>query len=76
MVELGPGSPPKWLNEIPGVAYLAWTRLVNFRIRQPSGGLQGILRDEQVDILHTHLFFCRADRRFGKAVQHPRPLLR
>lgn len=57
LIELGPGNPPTWLPDIPGVAYLSLgsSRKVHYPLAVKR--LARYLKDENVDILHTHLFY-------------------
>jgi glycosyltransferase involved in cell wall biosynthesis len=57
LVELAPGSEPTWLGDYPGVAYrslnAAGKKQYPFAVRR----LARFLKEENVDILHTHLFY-------------------
>lgn len=58
LVELGPGSPPKWLDEFPNVAYLSLKAAGKLSYPFAVRRLARYLRNECVDILHTHLFYA------------------
>jgi glycosyltransferase involved in cell wall biosynthesis len=58
LVELGPGSPPRWLPEIANVTYYSLEAAGKLNYPFAIGRLAQYLRDESVDILHTHLFFA------------------
>jgi len=57
LVELGRGTPPKWLAEIPNASYscLGATNKLQYPIAVRR--LARFLKDEKIDILHTHLFY-------------------
>ena len=57
LVELASGSPPRWLNDLPHVSYTSLN--ANSKLSYPFAvsKLASHLRDEKVDILHTHLFY-------------------
>jgi glycosyltransferase involved in cell wall biosynthesis len=57
LVELGPGQPPTWLREFPGVSYTSLGASSKMQYPFAVRRLAGFLRDEKVDILHTHLFY-------------------
>lgn len=57
LVELGPGSEPTWLSEFPGVTYRSLNAAGKLQYLLAARQLARILRDEKVDILHTHLFY-------------------
>jgi len=57
LVELGPGTPPTWLSDIPGVSYRSLEAAGKLQYPLAVKGLARFLRDENVDILHTHLFY-------------------
>jgi len=58
LVELGPGIAPRWLSDIPNVSYQSLN--ANSRSQYPRvvRKLAAYLREERVDILHTHLFYA------------------
>jgi len=57
LVELGPGSPPKWLPEIENVSYVSLEASGKLSYPFAVGRLARYLKDESVDILQTHLFY-------------------
>ena len=57
LVELGPGKPPTWLAEISGVAYRSLEATGKLQYPLAVKRLVGFLGAEDVDILHTHLFY-------------------
>lgn len=57
LVELGRGTPPKWLPEIPNVSYSCLTAGSKLQYPMAVMRLGKYLKDENVDILHTHLYF-------------------
>ncbi|MEQ1606051.1 MAG: glycosyltransferase family 4 protein [Pyrinomonadaceae bacterium] len=57
LVELGPGKPPTWLGEIPGVTYRSLEATGKKHYPGAVRRLARFLKDEKVDILHTHLFY-------------------
>ena len=57
LVELGPGKPPTWLGEIPGVTYRSLEAAGKKHYPLAVRRLARFLKAENVDILHTHLFY-------------------
>lgn len=57
LVELGPGNPPTWLANIPGVTYRSLSAAGKLQYPLAVKRLARFLKDEKVDILHTHLFY-------------------
>ncbi len=57
LVELRPGTPPKWLSEFPGVGYFSLGSSGKLRYPLAAWRLARLLKDRQIDILHTHLFY-------------------
>ncbi len=58
LVELGRGTPPTWLNEAPGTSYFCLNAGSKLQYPMVVVRLAKYLKDESVDILHTHLFFA------------------
>jgi len=58
LVELGSGTPPKWLTDIHGVSYYCLGTTSKLQYPMAVRRLAHLLRDENVDILHTHLFYA------------------
>ncbi len=58
LVELGAGTAPTWLAEANGVSYLTLGATSKLHYPMAVRRLARFLRDENVDILHTHLFFA------------------
>lgn len=57
LVELGCGTPPKWLPEMPNVSYLSLNAGSKLHYPMAVMRLAKYLKNENVDILHTHLYF-------------------
>ena len=57
LVELGPGNPPTWLADMPGVTYSSLKSSGKLQYPMAVKRLARFLKDENVDILHTHLFY-------------------
>ena len=57
LVELGHGSPPTWMAEFPNTQYFSLRASGKIHYPLAVGRLARLLRDEDVDILHTHLFY-------------------
>lgn len=57
LVELGSGEPPTWLGEFPGVKYRSLEATGKKQYPGAVRHLARFLKDEKVDILHTHLFY-------------------
>ncbi|MFN0277453.1 MAG: glycosyltransferase family 4 protein [Pyrinomonadaceae bacterium] len=57
LIELGSGNMPEWLAEKPDVSYLSFN--AGSKLQYPSAvvRLARFLNDNDVDILHTHLYF-------------------
>ena len=58
LLELQKGSPPKWLADIPNVSYLSLNANTKLHYPMAVRRLSHYLADEDVDILHTHLFYA------------------
>lgn len=58
LVELGPGSPAQWLGDVPGVSYMSLDAGSKLSYPSAVAKLALYLRDENVDVLHTHLFYA------------------
>ncbi len=58
LVELGPGKPPEWAAERSQVSYLSLNASSKWSYPFAVGRLARYLREENVDILHTHLFYA------------------
>ncbi len=56
LVEIGPGSPPTWLSEIPNAKYFSLRAGNKLGLPIAVWRLARLLKVESVDILHTHLF--------------------
>ena len=57
LVELGPGVPPKWMAGMPGVDYFSLGATSKLSYPLAVRRLARFLREQQIDILHTHLFY-------------------
>lgn len=57
LVELGQGKSPAWLADIPGVTYFCLGAAGKTHYPMAVRRLARFLKDENVDILHTHLFY-------------------
>ena len=57
LVELVPGSPPKWLADIPGVGYFSLEATSKLSYPLAVRRLARLLKVRRIDILHTHLFY-------------------
>ena len=57
LVELAPGSPPKWLADIPGVGYFSLEATSKLSYPLAVRRLARLLKVRRIDILHTHLFY-------------------
>lgn len=58
LVELGLGTAPTWLGEAKGVSYLSLGATGKIHYPMAVRRLARYLTEENVDILHTHLFFA------------------
>ena len=58
LIELSPGKAPSWLREVPEVTYLSFNVTSKLQYLGAVRRLARFVRDEQVDILHTHLYFA------------------
>ena len=58
LLELGPGKAPDWLSDLPGARYFSLNASGKYQYPMAVRRLARFLRDEQIDILHTHLFFA------------------
>ena len=56
LVEIGSGSPPTWLSEIPNAKYFSLRAGNKLGLPIAVWRLARLLKGESVDILHTHLF--------------------
>jgi glycosyltransferase involved in cell wall biosynthesis len=57
LVGLGDAGAPTWLGQVPGVTYKALGATRKWQYPLAIRRLAQFLRDERVDILHTHLFY-------------------
>jgi len=57
LIELGPGKEPTWLGEFPGVTYRSLEAAGKMHYPGAVRHLARFLKAENVDILHTHLFY-------------------
>ncbi len=57
LVELWPGTEPAWLTEFPGVRYVSLNATGKMQYLSAAKRLGKLLRNEKIDILHTHLFY-------------------
>ena len=57
LVELGPGSPPKWMSEMPGVGYFSLGATSRLSYPLAVRRLARLLKERRIDVLHTHLFY-------------------
>ena len=57
LVELGRSAPPKWLADIQNASYFSLNAGSKLQYPMAVRRLAHFLKDEDVDILHTHLFF-------------------
>jgi len=57
LIELAPGSPPTWLESVPGVSYTSLGAAGKAQYPGAARRLVRYLKQEKVDILHTHLFY-------------------
>lgn len=57
LIELGVGTPPTWLSEIEGVSYRSLEASSKIGYLLAARRLARILKDEEIDILQTHLYF-------------------
>ena len=74
LVELSPGSPPRWLAEMPNVSYLNLNSASKLQYPRAVRRLSRYLADEDVDILHTHLFYAGMIGIFAKR-RHPKTIV-
>lgn len=58
LVELGAGMPPKWLADMPSVSYFCLNAGSKLQYPLAVIRLAKYLKNEHVDILHTHLYFA------------------
>ncbi len=58
LIELGRGEPPTWVKDFPDVSYLNLSSLRRSQYPAALWRLSRYLKDQNVDILHTHLFNC------------------
>lgn len=66
LVGLAPGTPPRWLAETPDVSYLSLNAINKFQYPKAVKELSLYLVGNDVDILHTHLFFSSLIGIFAK----------
>jgi len=74
LVELGVGTPPRWLAEVSNVSYLSLNAVSKLQYPMAVRKLASYLTDNDVDILHTHLFFAGLTGIFAKR-RHPKTLI-
>lgn len=58
LVELGAGTPPRWLTEMPNVSYLCLNASGKLQYPIAVRKLANYLLENDIDILHTHLFYA------------------
>lgn len=58
LIELGKGREPAWLGDIPSAAYHSLGATRKWQYPNAVRTLARFLKNESVDILHTHLFFA------------------
>jgi len=73
LVELGSGTAPTWLAEFPGVTYRSLDASGSRKIFAARRKLAELVSTENIDILHTHLFYSGlaaafARKKFGKTI--------
>lgn len=73
LVELGSGSAPAWLEEFPEVGYRSLDSNGSRKIFAARRKLAELVVAENIDILHTHLFYSGlaaafAKKKFGRTV--------
>lgn len=73
LAELGPGKPPPWLPDFPGVKYHSLNAVGKAQMFAARKHLTAFVRDECIDILQTHLFYsglvaALAKPRLGKTI--------
>ncbi len=69
LVELGPGTPPKWLAGMRGVGYFSLGARGKLSYPLAAWRLARLLKDRQIDILHTHLFYSGLIGVFAKRLR-------
>lgn len=57
LIELGTGSPPTWLADLPGVTYWSMGAAGKLQYLLAARRLANYLAENSVDILHAHLFY-------------------
>ena len=58
LLELGSGNPPDWLSTMPGVTFYSLNSNRKLHFPLAARRLATLLREQNVDILHTHLFYA------------------
>ena len=58
LIELAPGEPPTWLVDVPEVTYRSFNVTSKLQYLNTVRRLAYIIKKENVDILHTHLYFA------------------
>ena len=66
LVELGPGKAPTWLADYPKARYVSLNAAGKLQIFAARKKLAALLRDQKIDILHTHLFYSGLIGAFAK----------
>src|ERR1035437_2909485 len=57
LLELGPGNPPAWLVDLPGIRYSSLNVTSKAMFPVAIFRLAQVLKQNDIDILHTHLFY-------------------
>ncbi len=66
LAELGSGSAPKWIADHPNVVHFSLDANGSRKILAARRKVAELARDEQIDILHTHLFYSGLAAAFAK----------